>query len=131
MQQQQPQVQGLTACCAAVDICHASASRLYRSRRRRTLFDLLLLCWCACRNDYVHALVGYFDTRFQGLHKPVSFSTGPAARTTHWKQTVFYLEDTLTVGAGAAELAMFAGMKSALRVCMPTCGEAVRLLEHW
>jgi hypothetical protein len=45
----------------------------------------------------VHALVGYFDTRFQGLHKPVSFSTGPAARTTHWKQTVFYLEDTLTV----------------------------------
>jgi protein arginine N-methyltransferase 1 len=45
----------------------------------------------------VHALVGYFDTRFQGLHKPVAFSTGPKARTTHWKQTVFYLEDTLTV----------------------------------
>ncbi|KAF6255866.1 protein arginine N-methyltransferase [Scenedesmus sp. NREL 46B-D3] len=52
------------------------------------------------RNDYVHALVGYFDTRFQGLHKPVSFSTGPTARTTHWKQTVFYLEDTLTVCEG-------------------------------
>jgi hypothetical protein len=52
------------------------------------------------RNDYVHALVGYFDTRFQGLHKPVSFSTGPKARTTHWKQTVFYLEDTLTVSQG-------------------------------
>jgi hypothetical protein len=54
----------------------------------------------------VHALVGYFDTRFQGLHKPVSFSTGPAARTTHWKQTVFYLEDTLTVRPGSAERAI-------------------------
>lgn len=49
------------------------------------------------RNDYVHALVGFFDVNFQACHKPISFSTGPAARATHWKQTVFYLEDTLTV----------------------------------
>jgi hypothetical protein len=27
-------------------------------------------------------------------------STAPKARATHWKQTVFYLEDTLTVSAG-------------------------------
>jgi protein arginine N-methyltransferase 1 len=67
----------------------------------------------------VHALVGYFDTRFQGLHKPVSFSTGPAARTTHWKQTVFYLEDTLTVRPerGAAECAACRHGRGALRVC--------------
>jgi protein arginine N-methyltransferase 1 len=49
------------------------------------------------RNDYVHALVGYFDVSFKACHKPVAFSTSPNARSTHWKQTVFYLEDTLTV----------------------------------
>lgn len=49
------------------------------------------------RNDYVHALVGFFDVSFQACHKAIHFSTGPAARNTHWKQTVFYLEDTLTV----------------------------------
>jgi type I protein arginine methyltransferase len=52
------------------------------------------------RNDYVHALVAYFDINFACCHKPVTFSTSPKARTTHWKQTVFYLEDCLTVCAG-------------------------------
>lgn len=52
-------------------------------------------------NDYIHALVGYFDVSFHASHKPLSFSTGPASRPTHWKQTVFYLEDTLTVRRGA------------------------------
>ncbi|KAF8073244.1 coatomer subunit beta-1 [Scenedesmus sp. PABB004] len=54
----------------------------------------------ATRNDYIHALVGYFDVAFAACHKPVTFSTGPCARTTHWKQTVFYLEDCLTVCEG-------------------------------
>jgi hypothetical protein len=52
------------------------------------------------RNDYVHALVGYFDVSFKACHKTIQFSTGPLARSTHWKQTVFYLEDTLTVRQG-------------------------------
>ena len=30
------------------------------------------------------------------------FSTGPHAKYTHWKQTVFYLTDPLTVEAGEA-----------------------------
>ena len=37
---------------------------------------------------------------FLQLHKPLSFSTGPFAKYTHWKQTVFYLKDTITVSAG-------------------------------
>ena len=49
------------------------------------------------RNDYVHALVAWFDIEFSHCHKPVRFSTGPHARYTHWKQTVFYLEDVLPV----------------------------------
>ena len=51
-------------------------------------------------NDDVHALVAYFDCEFTCCHKPVYFSTGPADRYTHWKQTVFYLENTITARAG-------------------------------
>ncbi|CAI7839497.1 unnamed protein product [Closterium sp. NIES-53] len=54
------------------------------------------------RNDFVHALVAYFDVGFTKCHKPIGFSTGPKSRGTHWKQTVLYLEDTLTVCEGEA-----------------------------
>lgn len=52
------------------------------------------------RKDYVHALVAYFDVTFNDCHKPLGFSTSPRARVTHWKQTVFYLNDTLRVNPG-------------------------------
>ena len=48
------------------------------------------------RNDYVQALVTFFNTEFTHCHKRVGFSTAPEAPYTHWKQTVFYLEDYLT-----------------------------------
>ena len=42
----------------------------------------------------VSALVVYFDTDFNyGPGEDVSFSTGPEATPTHWKQTVFWLRD--------------------------------------
>ncbi|GAA94110.1 uncharacterized protein L969DRAFT_16328 [Mixia osmundae IAM 14324] len=49
------------------------------------------------RRDYVHALLAWFDVAFEASHKPISFSTGPHAKYTHWKQTVFYLGDAVTV----------------------------------
>ncbi|KAG9328108.1 hypothetical protein JZ751_016354 [Albula glossodonta] len=52
------------------------------------------------RNDYVHALVTYFNVEFTKCHKKTGFSTAPDAPYTHWKQTVFYLEDYLTVRRG-------------------------------
>src|SRR5690606_28817184 len=52
------------------------------------------------RDDYIHALVAWFDIEFSACHKPVRFSTGPHTKYTHWKQTVFYLKDVLTVMAG-------------------------------
>ncbi|KAF7813913.1 putative protein arginine N-methyltransferase 1 [Senna tora] len=63
------------------------------------------------RDDYIHALVAYFDVSFTKCHKLMGFSTGyvdspvnlfagPRSRTTHWKQTVLYLEDVLTVCEG-------------------------------
>ncbi|CAF98851.1 unnamed protein product [Tetraodon nigroviridis] len=52
------------------------------------------------RNDYIHALVTYFHVEFTKCHKKTGFSTAPDAPYTHWKQTVFYLEDYLTVRRG-------------------------------
>ncbi|KAK9149456.1 hypothetical protein Scep_008213 [Stephania cephalantha] len=54
------------------------------------------------RNDYIHALVAYFDVSFTKCHKLMGFSTGPRSRATHWKQTVLYLEDVLTICKGEA-----------------------------
>ncbi len=52
------------------------------------------------RSDYIHAFLGYFDITFSACHKPVYFSTGPADRYTHWKQTVFYLKDDIVTSKG-------------------------------
>ncbi|KAJ3102965.1 Protein arginine N-methyltransferase 1, partial [Phlyctochytrium planicorne] len=51
------------------------------------------------RDDYIHAFICYFDIKFTACHRPIHFSTGPHAQYTHWKQTVFYLQDYLTVNA--------------------------------
>uniref|UniRef100_A0A7S0UR93 Methyltransferase domain-containing protein n=1 Tax=Polytomella parva TaxID=51329 RepID=A0A7S0UR93_9CHLO len=54
----------------------------------------------ASRDDYIHAIVAFFDIHFTRGHKLVSFSTSPLAKPTHWKQTVFYLTPTLTMCRG-------------------------------
>jgi type I protein arginine methyltransferase len=51
----------------------------------------------ARRDDFIHALIAWFDIDFTACHKPIRFSTGPHTKYTHWKQTVFYLRDVLTV----------------------------------
>ena len=38
----------------------------------------------------------FFNIEFSMCHKRVGFSTAPEAPYTHWKQTVFYLEDYVT-----------------------------------
>ncbi|ETO36231.1 hypothetical protein RFI_00831 [Reticulomyxa filosa] len=47
------------------------------------------------RDDYAHALVAYFDVWFSKCHTRIGFSTAPFAEYTHWKQTVFYLDESL------------------------------------
>ncbi|KAJ1554633.1 Protein arginine N-methyltransferase 1 [Nowakowskiella sp. JEL0078] len=49
------------------------------------------------KDEYIHAFVTWFDIDFSCCHKPVKFSTGPQSNYTHWKQTIFYLNDYLTV----------------------------------
>lgn len=52
-----------------------------------------------CLNN--QGFVAYFDVIFDcGANIAVSFSTGPDAPPTHWKQTVFYLEKPFEVIAG-------------------------------
>ncbi|PNF31442.1 Protein arginine N-methyltransferase 3 [Cryptotermes secundus] len=53
----------------------------------------------AITDGSITAFVGYFDVFFD-LPRPVSFSTGPHATPTHWKQTVFLLEEPIIVQQG-------------------------------
>ncbi|CAB3386093.1 Hypothetical predicted protein [Cloeon dipterum] len=46
------------------------------------------------------SLAGYFDVFFD-LDNPVSFSTGPLATPTHWKQTIFFLDSPIPMQPGA------------------------------
>lgn len=62
----------------------------------------------AVRNDYCHALVAFFDVEFSKCHKPVAFVTGPSNRPTHWKQTVFYLDQALPMELGESLSGTFA-----------------------
>ncbi len=59
------------------------------------------------RNDYVQALVTFFNIEFTKCHKRVGFSTAPEAPYTHWKQTVFYLEDYVTCKKGEELFGVF------------------------
>jgi len=51
----------------------------------------------ATRNDFCHAFIAYFDIEFSKCHKPIYFSTGPRTKYTHWKQTVFYLDEVISI----------------------------------
>lgn len=50
------------------------------------------------RDCTLTALVGYFDTFFE-LPEHVEFSTSPYTKPTHWKQTLFYVEEPIPVRA--------------------------------
>jgi len=54
----------------------------------------------ATRDDYCHAFVAYFDIEFARCHKKIYFSTSPGSQYTHWKQTVFYLNEVLSIKKG-------------------------------
>lgn len=49
------------------------------------------------QQNYLHALVAFFDVEFTKCHTRTGFSTGPHSKYTHWKQTVFYLDEELAV----------------------------------
>ena len=44
--------------------------------------------------------VSWFDCDFSHGSKKICLSTSPYRKQTHWKQTVFYIDEPLEVGAG-------------------------------
>ncbi|KAL7528686.1 hypothetical protein ACHAXR_002569 [Thalassiosira sp. AJA248-18] len=54
----------------------------------------------AQRKDCIHSFVAYFECAFTRVHKPVGFSTSPFSKYTHWKQTIFYLKDRISICEG-------------------------------
>ena len=54
----------------------------------------------AQRRDYIHSFVAYFECAFTRVHKPLGFSTSPFSKYTHWKQTIFYMNDTISICEG-------------------------------
>ncbi|XP_055941436.1 protein arginine N-methyltransferase 1-like isoform X2 [Argiope bruennichi] len=59
------------------------------------------------RDDYIQAFVTFFNVEFSKCHKRTGFSTAPEAPYTHWKQTVFYFDDYLTVRKGEEVYGVF------------------------
>nr|CAD7395281.1 unnamed protein product [Timema cristinae] len=51
------------------------------------------------KNDTLTALAGFFDVFFD-LPCHVSFTTGPHKPPTHWKQTIFFLDEPIPVKLG-------------------------------
>lgn len=62
-------------------------------RRDRIFFFRLLSCYKCSRFVFARLI-------FTQLHKPLQFSTGPFTEYTHWKQTVFYLRQPITISKG-------------------------------
>jgi protein arginine N-methyltransferase 1 len=64
------------------------------------------------RNDWMHALVSWFDIFFTKLPNAISFTTGPFNKPTHWKQVVFYTSQDIPVWKGDSLTGSFALRKS-------------------
>ena len=54
----------------------------------------------AQRDTYLNGLVMWFDTLFTFGQRTIKLTTNPEFQATHWKQTVFYLQDDIAVKAG-------------------------------
>ncbi|VVD02033.1 unnamed protein product, partial [Leptidea sinapis] len=65
------------------------------------------------RNDFVQALVTFFNVEFTKCHKRLGFSTAPESPYTHWKQTVFYFDEYMTVKKGEEIMGVFSMRQNA------------------
>lgn len=95
----EPLVDTVEMKAVVTDPCPVLTINLYTVTAADLAFRLPFQLTCR-RNDFIHAVIAWFDIDFTACHKLVKFSTGPHAKYTHWKQTVFYLTDALTVESG-------------------------------
>lgn len=52
------------------------------------------------KKDFCHGVTAWFDVQFSKCHTPVGMTTAPYAEYTHWKQTVFYLDEPVRAEPG-------------------------------
>lgn len=60
------------------------------------------------KRDFMHALVSWFEVTFSHCHKPIVISTSPRCKTTRWKQSVYYLDQSQPVEIGQILTGTFA-----------------------
>lgn len=63
-------------------------------------------------DDRIHGLVAWWDSDFSRLTRPVTLTTSPYSKATHWKQTVFYLSNDIDVKRGDVMHGSIANRKS-------------------
>jgi hypothetical protein len=68
------------------------------------------------RDDYLTAVVLSFDACFSHCTPALLLSTSPRAKYTHWRQSIFYLPEALTV----SNKEVVTGMCSLTRICSLT-----------
>jgi protein arginine N-methyltransferase 1 len=95
----EPLVDTVDAKQIVTNYCPVLHVNLYTVQKADLAFSSPFVLKCR-RNDFVHALVAHFDIEFSCCHKPIAFSTGAASPYTHWKQTVFYFDEVLSVKEG-------------------------------
>lgn len=52
------------------------------------------------RKDFCHGLTAWFDVQYSKCHAPIGMTTAPFAEYTHWKQTVFYIDEPVRAEPG-------------------------------
>ena len=52
------------------------------------------------RSERCHGLVSWFDTCFHDLFNPVTLTTSPYKKPTHWKQVTFFVDEPFSVRKG-------------------------------
>ena len=63
-------------------------------------------------DDRVHGLIAWWDSDFSQLSRQVTLSTSPYSKATHWKQTVFYMQNDIDVKSGDVIKGSIANRKS-------------------
>jgi hypothetical protein len=48
-------------------------------------------------DEELHAFVVWFDAMFEGPDRTVELSTSPYSDSTHWRQSIFYIEEPVMV----------------------------------
>jgi len=95
----EPLVDTVELKAVVTDPCLVKHIDLLTAKKEDLTFDTSFSLACT-RDDYIHAFLAWFDISFECTHKKVKFSTGPHAQYTHWKQTVFYTPNAITVNKG-------------------------------